>query len=37
VSNAGLVTANAPGMVVIAANTGNVVGTARLVVVAARE
>ena len=36
VSNAGLVTANAPGSVVIAANTGNVVGTARLTVVEVR-
>jgi hypothetical protein len=32
VSNAGLVTAHAVGTVVIAANTGNVVGTARIVV-----
>ena len=32
VSNAGLVTAHAAGTVVIAANTGNVVGTARIVV-----
>lgn len=36
VSNAGLVTAHAPGTVVIAANTSNVVGTASIVVVAAR-
>jgi len=36
VSNAGLVTAHAAGAVVIAANTGNVVGTARLVVTAPR-
>ena len=36
VSNAGLVTAHAAGAVVIAANTGNVVGTARLVVTARR-
>lgn len=32
VSNAGLVTAHAPGTVVIAANTSNVVGTTRIVV-----
>jgi hypothetical protein len=32
VSNAGLVTAHAAGTVVIAANTGNVVGTARIMV-----
>jgi uncharacterized protein YjdB len=32
VSNAGLVTANAPGSVVIAANTSNVVGIARILV-----
>jgi hypothetical protein len=32
VSNAGLVTAHAPGSVIIAANTNNVVGTAALVV-----
>jgi uncharacterized protein YjdB len=32
VSNAGLVTARAPGSVLIAANTSNVVGTARIVV-----
>jgi hypothetical protein len=32
VSAAGLVTAHAPGSVVIAANTGNVVGTARILV-----
>ena len=36
VSNAGLVTAHAVGTVVIAANTGNVVGTARIVVTAQR-
>jgi len=36
VSNAGLVTAHAAGTVVIAANTGNVVGTARIVVTAPR-
>jgi uncharacterized protein YjdB len=36
VSNAGLVTARAPGSVVIAANTNNVVGTARIVVQAPR-
>ena len=34
VSDAGLVTAHAPGSAVIAANTANVVGTARLTVVA---
>ena len=37
VSNAGLVTAYAPGSVVIAANTGNVVGIARLTIFAAPE
>ena len=37
VSNAGLVSANAPGSVVIAANTGNVVGTARLTIVSAHD
>jgi hypothetical protein len=36
VSNAGLVTAYAPGAVVIAANTGNVIGTARILVAAPR-
>jgi uncharacterized protein YjdB len=36
VSNAGLVSAHAAGTVVIAANTGNVVGTARIVVTAPR-
>lgn len=36
VSNAGLVIANAPGSVVIAANTNNVVGTARILVVGSR-
>lgn len=36
VSNAGLVTAHAAGTVVIAANAGNVVGTARIVVTAPR-
>lgn len=36
VSNAGLVTAHAPGAVVIAANTGNVIGTARILVAAPR-
>jgi uncharacterized protein YjdB len=36
VGNAGLVTAHAPGTVVIAANSGNVVGTARIVVTAPR-
>jgi len=36
VSSAGLVTAHAPGAVVIAANTSNVVGTASLVVAAPR-
>jgi hypothetical protein len=36
VSNAGLVRAHAPGAVVIAANTNNVVGTARIVVHAPR-
>ena len=36
VSNAGLVTAHAPGSVVIAANTNNVVGTASIVVAAPR-
>jgi len=36
VGNAGLVTAHAAGTVVIAANTGNVVGTARIVVTAPR-
>jgi len=36
VSNAGLVTAHAMGTVVIAANTGNVVGTTRIVVAAQR-
>jgi hypothetical protein len=36
VSNAGLVTAHAPGSVVIAANTSNVVGTARILVTAPR-
>jgi len=36
VSNAGLVTAHAPGTVVIAANTTNVVGTASIVVTAPR-
>ena len=36
VSNTGLVTAHAAGTVVIAANTGNVVGTARMVVSAPR-
>ena len=36
VSNAGLVTAHAVGTVVIAANTGNVVGTARIMVTAQR-
>ncbi len=36
VSNAGLVTAHAAGTVVIAANSGNVVGTARIVVTAPR-
>jgi uncharacterized protein YjdB len=36
VSNAGLVTAHAAGTVTIAANTGNVVGTARIVVTASR-
>lgn len=35
VSDIGLVTANAPGSVVIAANTGNVVGIARVTIVAA--
>ncbi len=33
VSNVGLVTANAPGLVTIAANTGNVVGITRLTIV----
>ena len=37
VSNAGLVTAYAPGSVVIAANTGNVVGIARFTIVETRE
>lgn len=37
VSTVGLVTANAPGSVTIAANTGNVVGIARLTIVEARE
>jgi Bacterial Ig-like domain (group 2) len=36
VSNAGLITAQSVGTVVIAANTGNVVGTARIVVIASR-
>jgi hypothetical protein len=36
VSNAGLVTAHAPGSVIIAANTNNVVGTAPIVVTAPR-
>lgn len=36
VSNAGLVTAHAPGSVIIAANTNNVVGTAKLVVTGPR-
>ena len=36
VSNAGLVTAHAPGTVVIAASAGNIVGTARVVVTAPR-
>ena len=36
VSNAGLVTARAPGSVVIAANTNNVVGTATIVVTGPR-
>ena len=36
VSNAGLVTAHAAGSVVIAANTGNIVGTAGIVVTAPR-
>jgi len=36
VSNAGLVTAHAPGSVLIAANTNNVVGTAKLVVTGPR-
>ena len=36
VSNAGLVTAYAPGSVVIAANTNNVVGVARILVVGPR-
>jgi uncharacterized protein YjdB len=36
VSNAGLVTAHAPGSVVIAANTNNVVGIARILVVGPR-
>jgi hypothetical protein len=36
VNNAGLVSAHAAGTVVIAANTGNVVGTARIVVTAPR-
>ena len=36
VSNAGLVTAHAAGAVVIAANTGNVIGTARILVAAPR-
>jgi hypothetical protein len=36
VSNAGLVTAHAAGTVVIAANAGNMVGTARIVVTAPR-
>jgi uncharacterized protein YjdB len=36
VTNAGLVTAHAAGTVVIAANTGNVVGTARIIVTAQR-
>lgn len=36
VGNAGLVSAHAAGAVVIAANTGNVVGTAQIVVVAQR-
>src|SRR6266550_4519852 len=36
VSNAGLVTAHAAGIVVIAANTSNVVGTARILVTAQR-
>lgn len=36
VSSAGLITAQAVGTVVIAANTGNVVGTARIVVIASR-
>ena len=36
VSDAGLVTAHAAGTVVIAANAGNVVGTARIVVTAPR-
>ena len=36
VSNAGVVTAHAAGTVVIAANAGNVVGTARIVVTAPR-
>ncbi len=36
VSNAGLVTAHAPGVVVIAANTNNVVGTASILVTGPR-
>lgn len=36
VSNAGLVTARAPGSVVIAANTNNVVGTATILITAPR-
>ena len=36
VSNAGLVTAHAPGSVVIAANTNNVVGTAAILVAGQR-
>jgi uncharacterized protein YjdB len=36
VSNAGLVTARAPGSVVIAANTNNVVGTATIFVTGPR-
>jgi hypothetical protein len=36
VSNAGLVTAHAAGAVVIAANTGNVIGTARILVAVPR-
>jgi len=36
VSNSGLVTTHATGMVVIAANTNNLVGTASIVVVAVR-
>jgi len=36
VTNSGRVTAHAPGTVIVAANAANVVGTARIVVVAAR-